>query len=279
MNFEIDAETELLKLEDELASRTYSPLPSTCFVTESPKIREIFAADFRDRVVHHLLVSYLEPKWEPKFIYDSYACRKKKGVHAAVKRLKNFMLKAGHNGSCPAFFLQIDVRSFFISINKKILFKILNKKENNPEISWLLEKVIFNDPAEDPVKKGLEEGKAKRMDKFPRFSNFGLQYRWFSNRYREYFLFFQVGRYYEFYGNRVNQARELFPFKHGDNRPRLGKRVGFPVFRLGTYLKKALNRYDKIMVVQQNDRVSGRLMERRIRSIIIPDKFNQENQQ
>jgi len=152
LKFELKSESELLKLEQELKSHTYKPLPSTCFVTESPKKREVFAANFRDRIVHHFLVSYLEPKWEPKFIYDSYACRKKKGIHIAAKRLQSFMRKVGNNGSKPAYFMHLDIKSFFVSINKQILYDILAKNETNKEILWLLDVVIFNDPTKKVIK-------------------------------------------------------------------------------------------------------------------------------
>jgi retron-type reverse transcriptase len=121
LQFELQAEENLIKLQEELKSRTYSPLPSTCFVTESPKLREIFAANFRDRIVHHLLVRYLEPSWERRFIHDSYACRKDKGNHAAVNKLQEFMRKVSNNRSRPAFYMHLDVRSFFVSIDKQIL--------------------------------------------------------------------------------------------------------------------------------------------------------------
>jgi retron-type reverse transcriptase len=90
--FEIDAEANLVRLRDELLDGTYRPGRSICFVTDGPKPREVFAADFRDRVVHHLLVGEMEPLFERRFIHDSYACRAGKGVLAASERLK----KRGH---------------------------------------------------------------------------------------------------------------------------------------------------------------------------------------
>ena len=75
LDFEVNAEEELLKLTEELRERTYRILPSACFVTENPRPREIFAANFHDRIVHHLLLRYLEPGREPRFIHDGYACR------------------------------------------------------------------------------------------------------------------------------------------------------------------------------------------------------------
>ncbi|MCP3663385.1 MAG: hypothetical protein GY696_12970 [Gammaproteobacteria bacterium] len=81
LRFEVRQELNLLELRTQLQERTYQPTRSVCFFATRPKLREIFAADFRDRVVHHILVDYLERIWEPIFIHDSYACRKGKPVH------------------------------------------------------------------------------------------------------------------------------------------------------------------------------------------------------
>jgi RNA-directed DNA polymerase len=79
LRFEYQLEENLLRLQEVLEGQTYSPLRSVCFVVTRPKLREIFAADFRDRVVHHILVNALQKVWEPRFIHDSFACRKEKG--------------------------------------------------------------------------------------------------------------------------------------------------------------------------------------------------------
>ena len=80
LQFEMRQELNLLKLLEALQNRSYQPARSVCFIATKPKLREIFAADFRDRVVHHLLVDTLERDWERIFIYDSYACRKNIGA-------------------------------------------------------------------------------------------------------------------------------------------------------------------------------------------------------
>lgn len=144
--FEINFETELLKLQKELAEHTYEPGRSICFVVTKPKVREIFAADFRDRIVHHALVNYLELVWEPRFIDQSYACRKGKGAHKAVKDLRKYIKKAGENGRQTVYFLQADIQSFFVSLKKDILFELIKKRVKNPEILWLAEKIIFHNP-------------------------------------------------------------------------------------------------------------------------------------
>ena len=85
LRFEYTLLDGLSDLALDIQKGTYRPSRSVCFITRSPKLREIFAADFRDRIVHHLVVRELEKQWEPRFIFDSYACRKNKGIHAAVR--------------------------------------------------------------------------------------------------------------------------------------------------------------------------------------------------
>jgi hypothetical protein len=121
LRFELNAEENLLALQQELRERTYRPGASICFVTTGPKPREVFAADFRDRVVHHVLVSRQEPVFEREFIHDSYACRKGKGTLAANDRLMRFLRQATANGRRPAWALHLDVAGFFPSIHKETL--------------------------------------------------------------------------------------------------------------------------------------------------------------
>ncbi len=147
--FEMNAEENLLQLQIELTERSYHPSTSTCFLARKPKLREIFAADFRDRILHHLVVRYLERIWEPVFIYDSYASRPNKGIHSAVKRLQNFARKVTHNRTQAAFYMQLDIRSFFMTMNKHILYASIRSRCDNEEILWLTSILIFHDPTAD----------------------------------------------------------------------------------------------------------------------------------
>lgn len=54
-----------------------------------PKLREVFAADFRDRIIHHIIMQRLEPLFEKFFIEDTFNCRKGKGVLYGVHKLKD----------------------------------------------------------------------------------------------------------------------------------------------------------------------------------------------
>lgn len=67
-NFEMNQERELVKLRDELVERRYVARPSSCFIIHDPKMREVFAAEFRDRVVHHLFYNYTHKFFERTFI-------------------------------------------------------------------------------------------------------------------------------------------------------------------------------------------------------------------
>jgi RNA-directed DNA polymerase len=149
LRFEIDAEAQLLALQQELRTHAYQPGPSMCFVTDGSKPREVFAADFRDRIVHHVLVSRLEPVFEARFIHDSYACRPGKGVLAASDRLMAFLRRISANGRRPAWALKLDVASFFSSIDKQTLYAIIARAVRDPELLWLTRTILFHDPTAD----------------------------------------------------------------------------------------------------------------------------------
>ena len=154
MEFEADAERHLIGLSRELRERVWHPSPSVCFVARNDKYREVFAAAFRDRVVHHFLVPRLERIWEPVFIHDSYACRKGRGTHGALRRLRSFIRKVTANCTTRAHYLQLDIRSFFPSVDKRLLLELLLARLDDPELRWLVRTIVLHDPTEDPVVKG-----------------------------------------------------------------------------------------------------------------------------
>ena len=154
LKFEINAEEKLFKLSEELENKTYKPIRSVCFIVERPKMREIIAADFQDRVVHHALIERLEAIYEPIFIHDTYACRKGKGLHKAVERVKEFIRKGSENGRKRLYFLHLDIKNFFMSIDKNILYELLRKKIKDEDLLWLAGVIIFHSPTESCIIKG-----------------------------------------------------------------------------------------------------------------------------
>lgn len=101
---------------------TYRPKRLTVFAVTDPKLREIFAPAYEDRLVQHWLVMHIEPWFDARFIDDSYANRKNKGVYAAINRLQHFMHKPQHR-----YYLKLDIRAFFPSIDRQILLNLWGK--------------------------------------------------------------------------------------------------------------------------------------------------------
>jgi RNA-directed DNA polymerase len=79
-DFELNFETNLLCLQEELQTQTYQPGGYHIFYIFEPKRRLVRAAQFRDRVMHQVLCKVFEPIWESRFIDQSYACRVGKGT-------------------------------------------------------------------------------------------------------------------------------------------------------------------------------------------------------
>ncbi len=169
LKFELNREKNLVKLLDDLKSRRYKISRHICFIVTVPTPREIFAADFRDRIVHHLIYRELYKIVDVDLIADSYANRRGKGTHAAVYRVHKF-IKEVKSETGGGFYLKLDVQSFFRSIDRNILFKILEDKllKKVPgyvfdsshddvwlqDVLWLLKEIIFNDPTKDFIYKG-----------------------------------------------------------------------------------------------------------------------------
>ena len=140
LKFEQNLIENLCNLEISLKTRNYKPSRSIVFLSNSPKLREIFAADFTDRVVHHLIVPHLQKAFEPKFIYDVYNNLENKGIHQAIKRAKQFA-----NRDKNGFYMQLDIKSFFYNIDKDILYEKISRVITNSDILWLTKVIIDND--------------------------------------------------------------------------------------------------------------------------------------
>ena len=124
VDFENNMEENLKQLADELYHHIYKPRPSVCFVIEDPKKREVFAADFRDRIVHHLYYNYTHELFERNFIADSYSCIKGRGTHYGISRLENHIRKESLNYTEKVYILKMDISGYFMHIDRSLLLKI-----------------------------------------------------------------------------------------------------------------------------------------------------------
>ncbi len=151
--FEIHYERYLRELYEELNSMTYEINTSIVFPVTRPKHREVFAAHFRDRVVHHLLMLKLEPILESEMIDNSFNCRKGKGTVCAVDTMSDQIRRVSNGYNEKAYILQCDLQGFFMSIVPgkllELLEDIIRKKWNYGNLEWwlwLVKKIVMHRP-------------------------------------------------------------------------------------------------------------------------------------
>jgi hypothetical protein len=162
------------ELCDDLYYRRYKPLPSKCFIVTYPKKREIFAAMFRDRIVHHLYFNYTHALYERTFIQDTYSCIKERGTHYGIGRIACFCRKESQNWQRKCYVLHLDIRGYFMHIVRKKLLEIATSslmKMSNHKTSkyseetwgdvldmnfliWLTEIIVMLNPKENCVISG-----------------------------------------------------------------------------------------------------------------------------
>ena len=164
--FERRLDENLQEICDALFDRQYTPEPSSCFIVERPKKREVFAAQFRDRVVHHLYYNYTHTLFERTFIQDSYSCIKGRGTHYGIERLKHHILAESRNYQRRCWVMSLDIRGYFMHIDRQILLDIAIKSIRKMAthkvtidgdatfgdildidfICWLTEQIVLLDP-------------------------------------------------------------------------------------------------------------------------------------
>lgn len=171
INFELDLNKNLWSLYYDLNTMNYEIGKSIVFCVDRPVVREVFAADFRDRIVHHLVINKILPLLENKnnegsFIENSFSCRKGKGTLFGVNKCYEHIKDASYNYTRDCYVVKCDLKSFFMTINKDELFKKLSNfikkhyiKPFNTNITsdfiiYLIGKIIYNQPQKNCIVKG-----------------------------------------------------------------------------------------------------------------------------
>ena len=174
LQFELDYEHNLVRLCDDINEGRYVISPSIAFVVRRPMLREVFVADFRDRIVHHYVINRLNPLFEKLFINDSYSCRKGKGTLYGIQRVAGFIDECSHHYTQDAYVLKLDIRGFFMHIDKTLLERRLNNfveeqyfGKDKRIVMRLCSQIIANDPTQGCIIrgstkdwKGLPQGKS-----------------------------------------------------------------------------------------------------------------------
>lgn len=162
LRFELHLEENITALYHELCTRRYVIGTSICFVISDSVRREVFAADFRDRVVHHFLYNRLSPIFEKKFIHDSYSCRKGKGTLFGIRRLQHHIRSCSHNYSRDCYVLKLDLRGYFMNIDRRILYDRIeaalpSDMPGRDFVLWLTHEVVMYEPIVNCRVKGCLE--------------------------------------------------------------------------------------------------------------------------
>lgn len=162
--FESDYERNCVELWREINERTYTIGRSIAFIVTKPKPREVFAADFRDRVVHHLVAKRLEPLFERVFIEDTYNCRRGKGTLYGVRRLAQKVYEVSNGYTADCYIGKFDMLGFFMSIHKPTLNRMLQDFINEMYqggdkdiIKWLTEAIVTHCPEKNCIRKSPKE--------------------------------------------------------------------------------------------------------------------------
>ena len=163
--FELNADENLMYLRRDLLDRTYVPSRGTAHIIHRPVMREIFAAPFRDRVVHHYIYDAVYDWWDRRFIYDSYSCREGKGTLMGIRRLDYHIRSASRNYAEKVYILKLDIQGYFMSLPRRELYeralwgltKQYAGRLDLPEfrlLKFLWHQIIFDDPVKGVVRKG-----------------------------------------------------------------------------------------------------------------------------
>lgn len=162
MEFCVDKVSNVLQLCKEINERTYTIGTSQAFVITDPKIREVFAATFRDRIVHHLIINELEPYFIKYFIPTTFSCLKDRGTLHGIQSLSVLIDERSEHYTRPYYIAKLDYQSFFMSIDKRLLADrldafILDRYPDNRKkqcLRWLCKMIVMHHPEDNCIRTG-----------------------------------------------------------------------------------------------------------------------------
>ena len=154
-----EAMTDVPRLAREAWNGTYKPSTSTCFMVTFPKLREVFAAAFRDRIIHHWICLRMLPLFEKRCheLGDvSHACRKGYGTKTAIKQVQDGMIKVSNHLQKKAWVYKGDIVGFFMNISKQRMWEMLEgliarkyKGDYKDILLRLVKATVFHEPQKD----------------------------------------------------------------------------------------------------------------------------------
>lgn len=141
LEFSFSVEEKLFDIQGRLVNGVWRPGKPREFMVHDPKPRMIAAPPFADRVVHHALVRVIEPILERRFIFDSYACRKGRGIHGAVGRLQAGLRDAQRRHD-KVWVLKADISKYFPSISHERMLWVLGRSISDRKVLGLCRTIL-----------------------------------------------------------------------------------------------------------------------------------------
>jgi hypothetical protein len=116
----------LADLARDVADGRYVAGPPHQFHVFDPKLRLISALPFRDRIAQQALCLVIAPIFDRALLPRAFACRPGKGTHAGVVLLQSELRRESRDG--PLYFLKTDFSAYFASIERKVLWRLIEAK-------------------------------------------------------------------------------------------------------------------------------------------------------
>ena len=143
IQFEGDLLSNLANMHEKLLDGTYRQTPYYHFTIYDPKVREIYALHYADRIVQHCLCDNLLAPWFDKHvIYDNAACRIGKGTHFAMNRMDAFLHEHFQHYGTEGYILKCDISKYFNNIDHDILKGKLFRIFREERVRKLLNDII-----------------------------------------------------------------------------------------------------------------------------------------
>lgn len=160
VKFEMNYINNCISLFRDLSDRTYKPSASIAFIVTKPRKREIFAANFRDRVLHHLVDLKLRPLIEKELIDRTFNNRIGKGTSGCVAQLKKDL----ENCTPTDWICKMDMKGFFMSIRKSLTIEMVCNfidekyfEDDKDDLKWLVEVLISDNPEKYCIRRSAKE--------------------------------------------------------------------------------------------------------------------------
>lgn len=150
LDFKEFAPLNLAELGRDMAEGRYVQGEPRQFHVFDPKKRLISALPFRDRVAQQALCQVIGPIFDRALLPRAFACRVGKGVHAGVKLLQSELRRAAQGGH-PVYFLKTDFRGYFASIDRAVLWRLIEAKISCRATIRLIEAMVPRDGIGLPI--------------------------------------------------------------------------------------------------------------------------------